>query len=113
VETARPRLPVGERNNLLLGKRAASPDELVARGDVIYIRFHGKARWYRHDYSAEELAVWVRRIAESQASEAWIYFNNDREGFAIRNAQLFREMLGANDANNIRLRTAQQISVVA
>src|ERR1044071_2244193 len=29
-----------------------------------YIRFHGVKRWYRHDYTIEELGVWARRIDE-------------------------------------------------
>lgn len=37
------------------------PDELVSTTDEVYIRFHGRTQWYRHDYTAEELAEWVRR----------------------------------------------------
>ncbi len=54
--------------------------------DVIYARLHGRARWYRHDYSHEELARWAQKIRESGAREAWIYFDNDRDAFAIKNA---------------------------
>jgi uncharacterized protein YecE (DUF72 family) len=72
------------------------PDDLIRTCDVLYVRFHGRSRWYRHDYSAEELSGWAKRIAASGAREAWIYFNNDREGFAIKNAKMliaqFREM---------------------
>jgi uncharacterized protein YecE (DUF72 family) len=70
------------------------PDELIKTGDVIYLRFHGRTRWYRHDYDLQELSVWADRIRQSGASEAWIYFNNDREGFAIKNAQTLRDLLG-------------------
>ena len=69
------------------------PDELIKTTDVIYIRFHGRTRWYRHDYDEAELSLWADRIATSGAREAWIYFNNDREGFAIKNAQTLRELL--------------------
>ena len=69
------------------------PDELIKTSDVLYIRFHGTSRWYRHDYSADELAMWAQRIRASGAREVWIYFNNDREGFAIKNARELREML--------------------
>jgi uncharacterized protein YecE (DUF72 family) len=69
------------------------PDELVRTADDIYVRFHGTTRWYRHDYSKEELAVWVRRIRESGAKRVWAYFNNDREGYAIKNArELIRQL---------------------
>ena len=55
-------------------------------GDEVYLRFHGTKRWYRHDYSDEELNTWVDKIRFSGAKRAWIYFNNDYGGFAPRNA---------------------------
>jgi uncharacterized protein YecE (DUF72 family) len=69
------------------------PDELIRTNDVIYARLHGRSRWYRHDYSEDELAEWSARIANSGAREAWIYFDNDREGFAIKNAQALSRQL--------------------
>jgi uncharacterized protein YecE (DUF72 family) len=63
------------------------PDELVKTADDVYIRFHGTKLWYRHDYTKDELAVWTKRIADSGATNVWAYFNNDREGFAIKNAR--------------------------
>lgn len=69
------------------------PDELVKTADDIYIRFHGTQRWYRHDYSREELAVWAERIKRSGAKRVWAYFNNDREGFAIKNARMLKQLL--------------------
>jgi uncharacterized protein YecE (DUF72 family) len=70
------------------------PADLIKTSDLLYVRFHGTSRWYRHDYSREELAVWADKIGSSGAREAWIYFNNDREGFAIKNARELRRMLG-------------------
>lgn len=69
------------------------PDQLVKTSDEIYIRFHGVKQWYRHDYSPSELAVWANRIRESGASQLWAYFNNDREGYAIRNARTLLRLL--------------------
>jgi uncharacterized protein YecE (DUF72 family) len=63
------------------------PDELVKTADDIYIRFHGRKRWYVHDYSKEEVAEWVARIKQSGATRVWAYFNNDRDGNAIKNAR--------------------------
>ena len=70
------------------------PDELVKTGEDIYIRFHGIRSWYRHDYTEEELSVWAERVLTSGASRVWAYFNNDREGYAIKNAREFRRQLG-------------------
>lgn len=71
------------------------PEEFPAGQEVLYVRFSGKTRWYQHDYSPEELATWAERIRNSGAKEAWVYFNNDRRGFAIKNALALRRMLRA------------------
>jgi len=63
------------------------PGELVKTAEDVYVRFHGTTRWYRHDYSKEELGEWARKIAACRAKRVWCYFNNDREGFAIKNAR--------------------------
>ncbi len=69
------------------------PDELVKTTDDVYVRFHGLTKWYRHDYTKEELAVWVKRIKDSGAKRVWAYFNNDRNGYAITNArELMRQL---------------------
>jgi uncharacterized protein YecE (DUF72 family) len=71
------------------------PDELVKTADDVYVRFHGTKRWYHHDYAKEELAVWAERIRACGAGRVWAYFNNDREGYAIKNArQLIRLLKG-------------------
>ena len=49
--------------------------------------------WYRHDYSKDELAVWAKRIDDSGAKTVWAYFNNDREGYAIKNARTLSRLL--------------------
>jgi uncharacterized protein YecE (DUF72 family) len=63
------------------------PDELVKTADDVYVRFHGTSRWYRHDYTTEELSAWAERIRASGARRVFAYFNNDREGYAIKNAK--------------------------
>jgi len=69
------------------------PDVLVKTADDIYVRFHGVKNWYRHDYSTAELAVWAKRIEESGAKTVWVYFNNDRNGYAIKNARVLMRLL--------------------
>ena len=71
----------------------ALPDELIETSDSIYVRFHGKKRWYRHDYTKPELEIWAERIQKCQAKSVWAYFNNDRDMFAIKNAKQFRALL--------------------
>ena len=69
------------------------PDELVKTAQDVYVRFHGTSRWYRHDYSREELAAWARRIRGSGARRVFAYFNNDRDGYAIKNAKALIRLL--------------------
>jgi uncharacterized protein YecE (DUF72 family) len=69
------------------------PDELVRTADEVYLRLHGPDRWYRHNYSNEELVKWKDRIIASGAKRAWVYFNNDYEGYAPKNAGSMRSLL--------------------
>ena len=69
------------------------PEELIRTADDVYLRMHGPVRWYRHDYSTEELKRWAERITASGAKRAWIYFNNDYEANAPRNAATMRRLL--------------------
>jgi uncharacterized protein YecE (DUF72 family) len=69
------------------------PDELVKTHAEVYVRFHGTKSWYRHDYSDAELDEWAQRIQASGAERVWAYFNNDREGYAIKNAKQLARLL--------------------
>lgn len=69
------------------------PDELITTTDEVYIRFHGLTKWYRHNYTAEELGVWVDRVRASGCKRVWAYFNNDRDAHAIKNAKEFAKQL--------------------
>jgi uncharacterized protein YecE (DUF72 family) len=80
------------------------PDELVRTADDVYLRLHGPKRWYRHNYSDEELAEWANRIRASGAKRAWIYFNNDNDAYAPANAQTMRQLLGSWDIKKSRNR---------
>jgi uncharacterized protein YecE (DUF72 family) len=80
------------------------PDELVKTADDLYIRFHGTRKWYRHDYSNDELALWISRVRESGAKRVWAYFNNDREGYAIKNARALLRQLKAKPTSTKRER---------
>src|SRR6201999_3074618 len=69
------------------------PDELVRKAGERYGRQHGPKRWYRHDFSNEELLEWAGRIKASGANRAWIYFNNDNDAHAPKNAIAMRRIL--------------------
>jgi uncharacterized protein YecE (DUF72 family) len=69
------------------------PAEVVKTTDDVYLRFHGAKQWYRHDYTATELATWADKIRASGTQRVWAYFNNDRNGYAIKNARTFLRQL--------------------
>ena len=69
------------------------PDELVRTADEVYLRLHGPERWYRSNYSKAELAKWTERIKASGAKRAWVYFNNDNDAQAPKNAGTMRRLL--------------------
>jgi len=71
------------------------PEEFPAGQRVLYVRLHGRTRWYRHDYTPAEQAAWAERILASGAEEAWIYFDNDRDAHAVKNALQLRRRLTA------------------
>jgi uncharacterized protein YecE (DUF72 family) len=52
------------------------PADLIRTADEVYVRLHGPKRWYRHDYSKDELADWANKIKDSGAKRTWVYFNN-------------------------------------
>jgi uncharacterized protein YecE (DUF72 family) len=61
---------------------------LLATADFAYIRFHGSTDLYSSLYSDEELMEWAKRLAglAPEVKESYIYFNNDTEAFAVKNA---------------------------
>jgi uncharacterized protein YecE (DUF72 family) len=73
-------------------KRPFQPHELTA--DWTYLRLHHGKRGRRGNYSPRELEAWKRRIASWRFRvEVFIYFNNDWEAFAARNAAWLRDRL--------------------
>jgi uncharacterized protein YecE (DUF72 family) len=75
----------------------ADADRPVTGGPVTgrraYVRFHGLAGGYAHDYTDDELAPWARFVAAAPAALA--YFNNDAMGMAVKNALRFTELVAA------------------
>ncbi len=71
------------------------PCPLLATADFAYVRFHGSSGLYSSCYSDEELEGWARRISglAKDLEAVYIYFNNDAEGFAIKNAQTLAKYL--------------------
>jgi uncharacterized protein YecE (DUF72 family) len=81
---------------LVIGDTPTRPfqtHELTA--DWTFIRFHHGTRGRRSNYSERELEEWAQRIARwARRAEVYAYFNNDRNGYAVRNGLWLRKRLG-------------------
>jgi len=74
-------------------RRPFQTHELTA--EWTYLRFHHGSRGRRGNYSESELEEWARRIEGWRREfDVYAYFNNDWEGFAVRNGLWLRERLG-------------------
>jgi uncharacterized protein YecE (DUF72 family) len=80
---------------LVIGDHPQRPfqtHELTA--DWTFIRFHHGSRGRNGNYSERELETWRRRIQGWRARvEVFAYFNNDWEGYAVRNGLWMKERL--------------------
>jgi uncharacterized protein YecE (DUF72 family) len=74
---------------------------LVATADFAYIRFHGRDSLYSSCYSDDELAGWAEKIENiaKTLESVFIYFNNDVQGFALKNAVTLRDYLMKGNTN--------------
>ena len=71
----------------------APPLEIMA--DFVYIRFHGVETLYNYYYSSEQLDNWKLKIKNwlKQGLDVFAYFNNDVDGYAVKNAQELLELV--------------------
>jgi uncharacterized protein YecE (DUF72 family) len=65
---------------------------LVVTGGWSYVRFH-QGRPAHPGYTRRKLSEWADRIAGLDASEAWVFFNNDQFGAAPVDAVALEELL--------------------
>jgi uncharacterized protein YecE (DUF72 family) len=62
--------------------------------DWTLVRLHHGHRGRGGNYSRSELKTWARRIAAWRSrADAYVYLNNDWQGFAVENARLLRQSL--------------------
>jgi len=76
-----------------------SPIQTTA--DFAYVRLHGPgANKYQGDYSKKVLADWAIKVVEwtKELKHVFVYFDNDQNGFAAKNALKLKEILGPHVA---------------
>jgi uncharacterized protein YecE (DUF72 family) len=73
------------------------PCVLRATASFVYVRMHGPDpdHLYAGSYSRDSLSWWADRIREwqGQGREVYVYFNNDGEGNAVRDAEALMQLL--------------------
>jgi uncharacterized protein YecE (DUF72 family) len=81
---------------LVIGDDPKRPFQALERTtDWTFIRFHRGNRGRRGNYSPSEIDSWARRISQwRRDTEVYAYYNNDWEGYAIRNAKRLKRRLG-------------------
>jgi uncharacterized protein YecE (DUF72 family) len=80
---------------LAIGDHPARPwQPWTLTTDWGYVRFHHGRRGRRGNYSDAELRQAAGRVRElAGRGPVWVYFNNDWEGFAVRNALRLRALV--------------------
>jgi uncharacterized protein YecE (DUF72 family) len=63
--------------------------------DFVYVRLHGHTRKYASSYSAASLRRWASDAVRwrDAGRDVFVYFDNDAEGHAVRNAQAFARLV--------------------
>jgi uncharacterized protein YecE (DUF72 family) len=82
------------RAALVIGDAPTRPFQaLELTADWTFIRFHHGTRGRSSNYSDRELEEWAQRIEPWAArGDVYAFFNNDRNGYAPRNARLLKKL---------------------
>jgi len=75
---------------LLVSIDAPKMPNKIMSGSVIYERIHGRADWYKHDYSDKELIEIKDRIISNNPKKVYVFFNNNHA--MLRNATSIYKM---------------------
>ncbi len=78
------------------------PNIVKVTANFSYIRMHGKKRWYDYFYLDEELRNWAEIVSKihDEGCDVFMYFNNDPNAYAVRNALKMKELLSLDCSNN-------------
>lgn len=67
------------------------PYHEAVTADFVYVRLHGSQALYASEYSEAELKRWAQKITH-WAKDAFVYFDNDYAGYAVKNARRLKEI---------------------
>jgi uncharacterized protein YecE (DUF72 family) len=80
---------------LCLHDMAGSASPRVRVGPFIYLRLHGAGEKYGGGYSKRTLEAWAAWLSAVRRDgvDAFVYFNNDRDGHAVADARTLKHLL--------------------
>lgn len=80
---------------LCLADSSQWPYQEEITANFIYLRLHGSHSLYSSKYTNQELKKWANKIKKwLKNRDVYVYFNNDANGYAVKNAQTLKKMLG-------------------
>lgn len=84
----------GDRNIVFSGiSHPTLPQDVIHNSGTLYYRFHGAEDLYRSEYSRSELTSFIKTVKEADVSDAYVFFNNDIGGSAVRNATDLKQLV--------------------
>ena len=86
--------------SLCVHDMAGLESPLVTVGPIVYVRFHGYGVKYGGSYPTNVLEKWATwlRGALATGRDAYVYFNNDINGYAVHDAERFRILVDGEPA---------------
>jgi uncharacterized protein YecE (DUF72 family) len=81
-------------------RSGGSPDTVTA--PLAYLRFHGFGTRYGGDYPDEHLRERAHRLKGLPVREAYVFFNNDVGGHAVKNALRLKELVSGKVSDSAR-----------
>lgn len=80
---------------LTVAQSSRWPEIHETTADFTYIRFHGPGDVYGSNYPEKMLETWAEKIKkwQEQGLDNYVYFNNDAQAFAVKNAQTLKKLL--------------------
>jgi len=72
-----------------------SESPLLTIGPIVYVRLHGRGRKHGGSYPDEVLGEWAGWLMHAMATgrDAYVYFNNDMNGFSVHDATRLRAQI--------------------
>ena len=71
------------------------PDYEAVTSDTVYLRLHGPESLYASEYNDSSLHRYAEKIIKWLRTdhEVWVFFNNDFNGYAVKNALMLNELV--------------------